>query len=374
MSLEHGPLKFWMDRQEAPLPHWSQPESYNLNDRGDRREMHQRIVSSAAKVERKVAQIADDLFEFENPDKKRDEAARKRFIEPIIAEGDRFGKWYYFSWSNRLVQFADQETHWQLLTYRDRELIKKEELPKIRHATTWHIGLSVGGSILDQTSHMGLGDKVVLADPDVMSVPNLNRIQAGMPTVGMRKTDVSGIKLSELNPYVRQIHFSEGLTSGNTHEFAKHQPDLIFEEVDHLPTKVLARKLAYRFGTALLMATDAGDRTMVDVERYDLGDNDHFLGRLTPKEVHSIEEEILSPELTVQLIVRLIGQENISDRLARSIGQIGMTLGGIAQLGTTASAGAAYAAVAGRDILLGQGPSTGRYKMSPQEILHMPYL
>ena len=188
----------------------------------------------------------------------------------------------------------------------------------------------------------------------------------------MRKTDITGIRVSELNPYVRQVHFPDGMNPLNAAVVAaNHVPDLVFEEVDHLPTKILMRRLAQKVGAALLMATDAGELTMIDVERYDLGDAEPFLGILSAEELAAIEKQNPSPQETVQLITRLIGLENISKRLAISMGQIGLTLGGIAQLGTTASAGAAYTAVAGRQILLGKGPATGRYKVSPLQILHL---
>ncbi|USN96661.1 MAG: ThiF family adenylyltransferase [Candidatus Nomurabacteria bacterium] len=371
MNYHGDSLEYWMKREVVEAPEWSEPECYDPNNVSDRRGMYSRVVMGGAKVQRKVAAIAEDLFEMKHPDQKNNQTARERFVEPISAEGDRYGKWYYFPWSNQLVQYPDREEHRLLLTFRNRELITADELRKIGSATTAHIGLSVGSHILEQTSHMALGDKVILADPDVMSVPNLNRINAGMPEVGMRKTDVAGIRLSELNPYVKQVHLFDGITSQNAEVVARHHPDLIFEEVDHMPTKILMRKLAYRVGAALIMATDTGDLTMIDVERYDLGDVKPFLGRLTTNEMMMIEEANPSPEQTVRLIIKLIGLENISMRLAQSLGQIGITLGGIAQLGTTASTGAAYAAVAGREILLKRGPTTGRYKVSPQEVLHL---
>ena len=60
--------------------------------------------------------------------------------------------------------------------------------------------------------------------------------------------------------------------------------------------------------------------------------------------------------------------------MTESLGHIGITLGGIAQLATTASAGAAYAAVAGREILVGRDVTSGRYELSPQNILGTRYI
>lgn len=374
MSSHKDPFEYWMDKQAAQVPVWEEPECYDVNNRSDRRQMYSRLVMGDAKVDRKVAHIALDLFEAEYPDEKNNAKLRERFMKPIIAEGDRYGKWHYFSWSNRLVQYADEETHWRLLANRNRELIRSDELPTLRHKTTAHVGLSVGSVIVEQLSHMAMGEKVILSDPDVLSVPNLNRINAGMPEVGMRKTDIVGIRLSELNPYVKQVHLPEGITPGNAHIVARHNPDFIFEEVDHLPTKILMRKIARQVRATLLMATDAGELSMLDVERYDLGDDRPFLDLLTRDEITMVEKSDPTYKQTVKLIEKLIEEENSSPRLALSMGQIGITLGGIAQLGTTAAVGGAYAAIAAKEVALGNGPATGRYKISPQSILRIPHM
>ena len=375
MSFTGDALEHWMDRAAEDVPEWSEPECYDPTIPGDRRQMYSRIVMGGARVQRKVTAIAEDMFEVQNPDLKNDAIARQRFMEPIVAEGDRFGRWHYFPWSNVLVQFADPETHWQLLAERNKELISADESQKLRHVTTGHVGLSVGSHIIEQTSHMALGDRVLIADHDVVSVPNLNRINIGMPEVGMRKTDTVGIRLSELNPYVKQVHFRDGITPANVTYFERHKPDLIFEEVDHMPTKVLLRKVARQVGAALMMATDAGELSMLDVERYDDPNilTEPFLGLLNTDELQMIERGSPTYTQTVKLIENLIGSENMSPRLRRSMGQIGITLGGIAQLGTTAIVGGAYAAIAGKEILLGRGPATGRYRVSPQELLNIPY-
>lgn len=369
-------LEYAMKNSEVRLLEWEEPHMYDLNVAADRRQMYSRIAMGGAKVVPKVAAIAEDLFELEHPDKKQDTKARQVFVDSVIKEGDRFGKWHYFPWSNKLVQFADAEEHRLLLTFRNRELLSSEELRTLGQVTLAHVGLSVGSHIVENTSHIAMGKKVILADPDVLSVPNLNRINAGMPEVGMYKTDIVGIALSELNPYVKQIHLKDGITQQNVHIFEHHPPRLVFEEVDHLPTKILMRKVARQAGAALIMATDTGDRTMVDIERYDNPGETvkPFLGALSADELIQVERVAPTASENVEIIRRLIGMENISVRLMQSMGQIGLTLGGIAQLGTTAAVGGAYAAVAGREIILGRGPKTGRYKVSPQEILKIRYI
>lgn len=332
--------------------------------------MRRLIVIGRAKKLRRIVLIADELFELNHPEKKDSQAARELFTAPIIKKGDRYGKWFYFPWSNQLVQYPNKKEHQRLLASRNRDLITDAEQRKLRTATILYAGLSVGSHILEQATHMGIGGTVILADPDIVSITNLNRINAGMAEVGMRKTDVAGIRLSELNPYVKQVHFPEGITVQNSKRITRRKLNLIYEHVDDLPIKISLRRLAKQKRIPLIMATDVGDRSLIDVERYDQKGTVPFLGTLTTKEIRQLEKGILPVDQKITLIKKIIGEENISPRFASSLDQIGVTLSGIAQLGTTAAAGGAYATVAGRDILLGDGPATGRSAMSPQEVMN----
>lgn len=353
---------------------WEEPDCYDLNLPGDRRQMYGREMMQLAEKRGNVEIIANELFEMTHPDREADQDLRKRFTEPIIKQGDRFGKWFYFPWSNRLVQYPDEQELRQLLTFRNREMITAEEQRQLGSSTVAHIGLSVGMKVLRESVHMGLGKKVILADYDNLSIANLNRMDATMEQAGMRKTDIAGIHVSELNPFIQQVHFPDGITEKNAYLIARHQPNIIYEHVDHLPTKALIRKIAQQAGIPLVMATDIGDYSLIDVERHDKEHIKPFLGKLSDTDLALVEKGDLSKEQTQRLVVEIIGYENISVRMAKSLGHIGLTLGGIAQLGTTAAAGAAYAAVAGRSIVLGRGPDSGRFRKSPQEIMGIPYL
>jgi len=353
------------------VPVWQQPDRYDMATRADRRLLYRLEAAGTEKVLR-VHEIADELFELNHPDKTTDTVARERFGAPIVRQGDKYGKWFYFPWSDQLVQYPDEADYRELLTFRNRELITMEEQRKLGAATLACVGLSVGSHIVLQAAHSGIGDTMILADPDVVSIMNLNRIHAGMTAVGMRKTDLVGIAVSELNPYIKQVHLPEGITPGSAKKLMKYQPDLLYEHVDHLPTKVLLRRLARQAGIPLIMATDVGDRSLIDIERYDLGDARPFLGKLNDEELDALEKDMVPADQKLRFVNKIIGEENMSPRMVRSMSRIGISLGGIAQLSTTAGAGGAYAVVAGREILLGRGPASGRYSMSAQDILHIP--
>ncbi len=377
VSQKPDALDHWMGKMPKPAtPVWSEPERYDLKDAADRRTAYSHIVMDGFETRPLHDEAIEELFKLHHPDRIGDVEALKRFRTPIDEAGNRYGKWFYFPWREHkeLVQYPDQEQYLLLRTARHRDLLTVEEQRRISVGKTiMYAGLSVGMNVFVPASHMGLGDKMILADPDVISPTNLNRISAGMPEVGSRKTDVAGIHLSELDPYVRQVHLRDGVTPQMVEKILSHHPDIIYEHVDHLPTKILLRKIARQLRVPLIMATDVGDRSLIDVERYDLEDVRPFLGKLTDEELALAESNDLPSAAKLELIIKIIGRENISPKMLDAMGRIGTTLSGIAQLGSTAIAGGAYAAVAGREILLGRGPDSGRYQLSPQGVLHLPH-
>ncbi len=369
MAKEADTLGYWYNKESTYNAEWSEPDCYDPTSIADRRGMYSRKMMNLAEMHGTVEEVAKELFKLDHPDQLGDLDARERYVTPIVEQGMRYGKWFYMPWSNQLVQYPDREVWERLITARNREIMSVEEQQKIGKATILYAGLSVGWKVATAAAHMNMGDKVILADPDTLSPTNLNRIDAGMSEVGQRKIDIAGKHLSNLNPYVRQVHVSEGITPQNVELLLRHKPDLIFEHVDHLPTKILLRKIAQRERIPLIMATDVGDRSLIDVERYDLGDATAFLGQLNDDELAQLGRSGLPYEQTMKLISKIIGYENISVRMAQSMGQIGISLSGIAQLGTTASAGGAYAAVAGREILSRRSLASGRYALSPQDTM-----
>lgn len=361
------------EQQSQPLE-WDEPDCYDLTQYGDRRQMYGREMMQLATKHGRAAVIANELFELHHPDRKDDDAGREKFVAPIVKAGDQYGKWFYFPWSNRLVQYPEREDLAALLSSRNRELIRADEQQKLGRATVLFAGLSVGMKVLEDAAHMGMGGRLILADLDTVSIANLNRLNLGMSEVGMRKTDAAAMRVSELNPYTKLYLYPEGVTKDNVDAIMRHKPDLLYEHVDNLQTKLLLRTRARQEKLPLVMATDIGDWSLIDVERYDDEDIEPFLGRLSTQEIAAIEKGGLNHEQTMRLIVKIIGHENISVRMAQSLGQIGMTLGGIAQLGTTASAGGAYAAVDGREIVLDKGRKSGRYRKSPLEMAKKPHI
>jgi hypothetical protein len=192
-----------------------------------------------------------------------------------------------------------------------------------------------------------------------------------MAQVGMSKLDIAACKISEVDPYIQQVHFKEGVNGGVLDKLTDIHPDIIFDEVDDLAAKVMLRRFARDQKLPLVMATDLGDVSILDVERHDLGDVTIFGGRIKERELDQISNQSLSARERQKIMMKIVGLRYITPRLLQSAMEVNKTVGGLPQLGTTAVTGGALAAVAAREILLGRTMKSGRYVSSSKRLLKL---
>jgi molybdopterin/thiamine biosynthesis adenylyltransferase len=199
----------------------------------------------------------------------------------------------------------------------------------------------------------------------------LNRIRSSLHEVGDKKIDRLAKKISEIDPYIEQVHFREGMTKANLDQLAEHKPNIIFDEVDDLEAKLALRLFARQHKIPLVMVTDLGDKSLVDIERYDQGHRMPFSGRLKEVELEALIAGELTKEEIKRLTVRIIGMRHITPRLLSSVMEIDNIISGIPQLGTTAAAGGALGSIVAREIILGRKLKSGRRVFSPKDTLHL---
>lgn len=364
------------DHARPPMQ-WEQPHIYDLADPDDRSMFRDAVARGDIKTTYDpVESLASELYEMEHPNAKHevfeDETGNMRngragFIEAVKEQGAEFGRWVVMPWSKEAVRYADPEDHRALRTSRNRNLVTPEEQKALYDKTVAVFGLSVGSNVLRDLVISGIGGKVVFGDADKIELSNLNRINAGQTEIGVSKIDLAARKISEIDPYVTQVHFRDGINAKNIGRLAAEKPSIIFDEVDNFAAKILLRRFAQEQGIPLIMATDAGDNSIIDVERYDLGDTELFNGRLTAEEISRIEAGVATPPEMKNYTVKIVGMDNISDRTMSSYMQVGQTLPGVPQLGITASKGAALATFAAREVLLGRDVKSGRYGENPHQ-------
>lgn len=341
---------------------WQEPVEYDLENGIDVNELERAFAAGeVTTVVDGIDHIADDLFEYEHPDQKGNDDARRQYVNSIKEQGSKFGKWFLFPESGELVRYPDLERHRALRTSRNRNLITDAEQEQLYDSTIAVFGLSVGSKVVEQLVGSGIGGTLIIGDPDHITPSNLNRVSGGFAHVGMKKIHKVASEISAADPYIKQVHFANGATQENLEALGEHRPDIIFDEVDDLRMKALIRLYAKKEGIPVVMATDLGDKSIIDVERYDLEDAKPFGGRLKDSELEKLYSGEATPQEIQRYMVKIVGIRHITPRVMKSVLEIGSTLSGLPQLGTTATRGGSAAAVTAREILLGHDAPTGRY-------------
>lgn len=355
-----------VSRSYKPENAWTQPDGFDLSSWADRSELKRRLQDGS--ITKTVdPKVVEELFELRHPELKNDVKALKEFVREYEAKGVRTGRWFHFPWSQSLVHYLDQDSHQELRTFRNRNMITADEQRELLDKHLVVTGLSVGSSVAEQIAYGGIGGQYTYADFDDLSLANTNRIKAPMSQVGMKKLVIMGQKISELDPYIQQTHLEQGITVKSFEQLATSKPDLIFDEVDDMAAKALLRRFAAEHKIPLVMATDVGNTTVVDVERHDLGEVEPFNHRLSRKQVDAMLSGELSESERTKIITKLAGLSNASMRLIEST--MDQSLGGIPQLGTTASAGGVLAALTAKEILLGGDVPSGRHVLNLRKVL-----
>lgn len=373
MSMEHSGMHNNFDdllvSRAQGIPTWKEPDQFDLMDKVDRREVERRLADG--RITRTVSRlplIADGLFEMRHPDQTEDDRARREYTDEIVSQGSEFGIWHDFSWKSTLEQFPSKQDHQDLRTFRNNNLITREKQAELLGKTAVVFGLSVGSHVADQLIRGGLCGQLITGDFDTVSPSNLNRMDASAEQIGWQKIDVVACRTSELDPYIKQVHFRDGATAENLARLVEMKPDIMFDEIDDLATKAMLREFASEHKIPLVMATDLGDKSIIDVERHDLEKIKPFNGRLKQTEYEDLIAGKL-PSNPQKTMIKIVGPRNLTTSLLDSVSKIGDTLGGIPQLGTTAAIGGALAAITAREILLGRTLDSKRGVSSPKKTL-----
>lgn len=284
-------------------------------------------------------------------------------------------RWVHFPWSRKLVRYPDSAAHMPIRTSRNRPVVSSEEQQRLYDARIAVFGLSVGGNILQQFARSGTGGSYYFGDPDTLDLTNLNRMPATMADIGLNKSDILAKHISEQDPYVAQTLLRQGYVPLETDALLDSaRPQLIIEEVDNITIKAMIRAYARRQGIPVMTVADLGEKSIVDIERYDLGDVEPFNGKLDACFVRELESgRVLDERERMQALIRLMGgMREISPRVVAAAAAMKRgEIGGFPQPGATATAGAALADVAARDILLGRPVASGSYIHQPRDTLKL---
>ncbi|HYM01649.1 MAG TPA: ThiF family adenylyltransferase [Stellaceae bacterium] len=300
--------------------------------------------------------------------------ARPRLDEEVArclagAPASHHGRWVYYPWSGRLVHLLAPSAFRELRSDRNRNKITPEEQARLRDAAIGVIGLSVGQASALTLALEGVGGRFRLADFDTLSLSNLNRLRAGTYELGVNKAVITARQMFEIDPYLEIEIFADGVTDANLAAFLGDGPDrlgVLIEECDDLRVKILAPEGARDRRIPVVM--DTNDRGLLDVERFDLEpDRPIIHGRLGTLDARALDG--LSTTEKIPHLLKLVGEQTLSPRLASSMRDIKRTLSSWPQLASGVALGGALVTDAARRVLLGEPIRSGRYYVDVEEII-----
>lgn len=331
----------------------------------------------------RINQVIDDykeqqleLFQINNPSLVFRPDFKNKFEEYFLSLEKttslwEHGRWVYFPWLSTLVHILKEDDFQKVRTARNKNLINAEEQEKFYHSTVGIAGLSVGNSVALSIVLQGGAKHIKLADHDRLALSNTNRIRVGIENLGILKVEITAREIYTINPYAQVEIFEDGLTKENIEKFFAGL-DIIIDEIDNLAVKYLIREQAKKNKLPVVMAADNGDNGVVDIERYDLNPNQEFfhgrMGEVTYEELASLDKIGIG-----KMITKLIGPENVTQRMKDSLLEIGKSIVSWPQLGGAALLNGSAVAYIVRKILNGQPLQNNRALVSLDEKLIPDY-
>jgi tRNA A37 threonylcarbamoyladenosine dehydratase len=245
--------------------------------------------------------------------------------------------WVRYGSKKIILKTLPEKYFFLLKTSRNKDIINDEQQQSYRDLKIGIAGLSVGSSIKNALVITGGPKNLSIADPDVLELSNLNRLQANLFDIGKNKVFIAAERAWESDPFLNIKTFTSGLNETNLEDFLlKPKISVFIDAMDNFYMKYLVRKFCRSHGIPIIMATDNGDGVILDIERYDLNSKKRIFNGLFEKYSNSQLKNLSKPEW-MKLAIQILGKNNLSPSMNKSIKQISKTLPAVPQLGTTAN-------------------------------------
>lgn len=311
----------------------------------------------------------EELFEIDNPGVK-DESKLQEFMDSRLGQDPLLkGNWVIFDWQKKVVHLVDKDEFFRLKTNRNREIVTRDELKALSEYTVGIAGMSVGNSIARALSSSSACGGLVIADHDRFSLSNMNRVNISVTDLGSTKIDTTLRQLYENDPYIQVRAMPEGINSGNLDSFFTGDKFIAIDEIDDFEMKVRLRLAAKQKGVPVVMMTNLGDNTLIDVERYDQDQSVKPFSSLADETVDEILSGKSGPEAMKRHAANLIGIDNVPTRALKSLTLMGRELVGRPQLYSSVAISGGLAVYVVKQIILAQDLKSGRYRLSLGEVI-----
>ncbi|HEY8400384.1 MAG TPA: Rv1355c family protein, partial [Cytophagaceae bacterium] len=211
--------------------------------------------------------------------------------------------------------------------------------------------------------------EIRLADFDLLELTNLNRIRTGLYNLGICKAVSVAREIAEIDPFLKVICFTDGITDENIDDFFLKggKLDLVIDECDGLDVKITARYKARELRIPVLM--EASDRGLLDVERFDLEPDRPILHGLIEHLDTSKIKTLKTNEEKIPFLLAINEFEKTSSRLRASMLEITQTITTWPQLASAVTLGGGITADVWRRVALNQYHESGRYYIDLEELV-----
>lgn len=336
----------------------------------------------------------DYIEELYDADKSADRGDRDSYVESRLADGLGYGKWAYDPTSGIVEHLPDAEDFYRIRTSRFGPRVTWEQQRKLGAERVATLGMSVGSTAVEAAFRAGIasgpGGLTVIVDSKDIKPSNLGRIGTGRHDIGVPKVVSLARRLVGLDPYAEIVQISKDFDRDMLEELGSLDIHAIVEEMDHLPSKVLAREWAMDDELPLIMGADLLDASAISVERYDLNTPDGkplppFGGRIPLAVFEAMLNGGVKPDgkpLTEQDMIAasvgIAGRSAIANSSPELLGyQLRVNKGeipGLPQFNTTVGLGGAAIAVVLRELFLGRTMNSGTYTIDMRESLGLDSL
>lgn len=312
----------------------------------------------------------EDLIKGNHPEEQLSKAQLQEMTAKFFEnkDSDKYGCWVYYPWKYTLVHLLPEKEFIRVRTLRNNYKITPSEQEELSKKIVGIVGLSVGQSVaLAMALERSCGE-MRLADFDTLELSNLNRIKAGVTSLGMEKLVIAAREISEIDPFIKLTLFRDGINAQNIEYFMGEggKLDLLVDECDSFDIKILLREQAKKFRVPVMM--DTSDRGMLDIERFDLEEERPiFHGFLGEVDVNTLKN--LSSTQKIAFGLKITGLDTLSPRMKASLLEVGQTITSWPQLASAVFLGGASVAHVGRKLLLGEPIKSGRFYVDLDDLI-----
>lgn len=307
----------------------------------------------------------NELYKIRYPKQANNTTNKTQFFLKLFGKNfQQSGNWVFYPWRNTAVHLLEEDLFHEVRTARNFPLISTSDQQKFHQSCVAIVGLSVGSSIAQTIAQSGGCNTMKLADFDVLSLSNLNRIRASVMHLGQNKTIIVAQQIYELNPYAKLILYPDGLNPNNIEDFLIHdpKPQLVIDEADDLATKQYLRLATRSLQLPLMMTTDNGYESNTRVIRFDQSQSAGGMKdvpSLTFNQVVSAfkkhEPAHLSKHQKLRLIAKLVGINQVSYEMQKgSILTARGKTAGWPQIAMTVFLGGSLATYTAKQIITGK--------------------